>query len=157
MQKKKNHETQYPWRCRPSRSAYRRLHRPSKRSATRAPNYVARICQAASLLRRLLSQRMALRVKYLWAKGRPSDSGDPSTTSHIGVLNTVFRQPKGVDIAMRSISELNPHGLLTHCVRFAPTSCPVNGNTRYRPARYRFDRAGLAPAGRDRNAAHAAS
>src|ERR1017187_10309431 len=72
MQKKKNHETQYPWRCRPSRSAYRRLHRPSKRSATRAPNYVARICQAASLLRRLLSQRMALRVKYLWAKGRVS-------------------------------------------------------------------------------------
>ena len=30
-----------------------------------------------------------------------------------------------------TISELNPHGLLPCCVRFAPTSCPVNGNTRY--------------------------
>src|SRR5271169_2256935 len=50
-------------------------------------------------------------------------------------------------IAMRSISELNPHGLLTHCVRFAPVSHPTNGNTRYRPARYGFDRAGLTPAG----------
>src|SRR5215831_11448587 len=33
-----------------------------------------------------------------------------------------------------TISELNLHGLLPHCVRFAPTSRPVNGNTRYRPA-----------------------
>ncbi len=32
-------------------------------------------------------------------------------------------------------SELNLHGLLPCCVRFAPTSRPVNGNTRYRPAR----------------------
>ena len=48
---------------------------------------------------------------------------------------------------MRSISELNPHGLLTPCVRFAPASHPTNGNTRYRPARYGFDRTGLAPAG----------
>jgi hypothetical protein len=31
-------------------------------------------------------------------------------------------------------SELNLHGLLPCCVRFAPTSHPVNGNTRYRPA-----------------------
>jgi len=31
-------------------------------------------------------------------------------------------------------SELNLHGLLPRCVRFAPTSRPVNGNTRYRPA-----------------------
>src|SRR5467141_1546659 len=31
-------------------------------------------------------------------------------------------------------SELNLHGLLPCCVRFAPTSRPVNGNTRYRPA-----------------------
>ena len=29
------------------------------------------------------------------------------------------------------ISVLNPHGLLPRCVRFAPTSRPVNGNTRY--------------------------
>src|SRR5580704_17739985 len=31
-------------------------------------------------------------------------------------------------------SELNLHGLLPCCVRYAPTSRPVNGNTRYRPA-----------------------
>src|ERR1700745_2646914 len=31
-------------------------------------------------------------------------------------------------------SELNLRGLLPCCVRFAPTSRPVNGNTRYRPA-----------------------
>src|SRR6266568_8253315 len=30
-------------------------------------------------------------------------------------------------------SELNLHGLLPCCVRFAPTSHPVNGNTRFRP------------------------
>ncbi len=29
------------------------------------------------------------------------------------------------------ISELNPRGLLPRCVRFAPTSRPVNGNTHY--------------------------
>ncbi len=76
-----------------------------------------------------------------------SDPGDSEHTSHDGVLNTVFRQQKGVDITIRHISGLNSHGLLTHCVRFAPTSHPVNGNTRYRPARYRFDRTGLAPVG----------
>src|SRR5439155_26090611 len=30
-------------------------------------------------------------------------------------------------------SELNLHGLLPYCVRFAPTGRPVNGNTRFRP------------------------
>jgi len=29
------------------------------------------------------------------------------------------------------ISELNPHGLLPCYLRFAPTSRPVNGKTRY--------------------------
>ena len=78
---------------------------------------------------------------------RASDSGDPGHASPNGVPDTAFRAANGVGIAMRSISELNPHGLLTHCVRFAPASHPANGNTRYRPARYGFDRAGLAPAG----------
>jgi hypothetical protein len=78
---------------------------------------------------------------------RASDSGDPGHASHNGVPDTAFRPANGVGIATRSISELNPHGLLTHCVRFAPASHPANGNTRYRPARYGFDRAGLAPAG----------
>jgi len=78
---------------------------------------------------------------------RASDSGDPGHASHNGVPDTAFRAANGVGIAMRSISELNPHGLLTRCVRFAPASHPANGNTRYRPARYGFDRAGLAPAG----------
>jgi hypothetical protein len=34
------------------------------------------------------------------------------------------------------ISELNLHGLFPRCVRFVPTSHPVNSNTRYRPACY---------------------
>jgi hypothetical protein len=78
---------------------------------------------------------------------RTRDSGDPGLTSHNGVPDTAFRQCDGVGIAMRSISELNSHGLLTHCVRFAPASYPTNGNTRYRPASYGVDRAGLTPAG----------
>ena len=78
---------------------------------------------------------------------RASDSGDSEHTSHNGAPDAAFRAANGVGIAMRSISELNPRGLLTHCVRFAPASHPANGNTRYRPARYGFDRAGLAPAG----------
>jgi hypothetical protein len=78
---------------------------------------------------------------------RASDSGDPGHASHNSVPDTAFRAANGVGIAMRSISELNPRGLLTHCVRFASASHPTNGNTRYRPARYGFDRAGLTPAG----------
>ena len=66
---------------------------------------------------------------------RASDSGDPGHASRNGVPDAAFRAANGVGIAMRSISELNPHGLLTHCVRFAPASHPANGNTRYRPAR----------------------
>src|SRR5262245_44868917 len=78
---------------------------------------------------------------------RASDSGDSDHTSHNGVPDTAFRQQHGVGITIRPISELIPHGLLTRCVRFAPAGRPTNGNTRYRPARYGFDRAGLAPAG----------
>ena len=78
---------------------------------------------------------------------RASDSGDPEHTSHNGVPDTAFRQLHGVGITIRPISELIPHGLLTRCVRFAPASHPTNGNTHCRPARYGFDRAGLAPAG----------
>ena len=78
---------------------------------------------------------------------RASDSGDPGHASRNGVPDTAFRAANGVGIAMRSISELNPRGLLTRCVRFAPASHPTNGNTRCRPACYGVDRAGLAPAG----------
>jgi hypothetical protein len=78
---------------------------------------------------------------------RASDSGDPEHTSPNGAPDAAFRLQHGVGIAMRSISELIPRGLLTRCVRFAPASHPANGNTRCRPARYGFDRAGLAPAG----------
>jgi len=46
-----------------------------------------------------------------------------------------FRRDDSVSIATLGISELNLRSLLPCCVRFAPTSCPVNGNTRYRPAR----------------------
>ena len=78
---------------------------------------------------------------------RASDSGDPGHPRLPALPDAAFRAANGVGIAMRSISELNPRGLLTRCVRFAPASRPTNGNTRCRPARYGFDRAGLAPAG----------
>ena len=56
---------------------------------------------------------------------RPCNSGRP---------DAAFRLVNGVGIATSRVSELNLHGLLPCCVRFAPTSRPVNGNTRYRPA-----------------------
>jgi hypothetical protein len=78
---------------------------------------------------------------------RASDPGDSGHASLNGVPDTAFRSENGVGIAIRPISGLNHRDLLTHCVRFASASHPTNGNTRYRPARYGFDRAGLAPAG----------
>jgi hypothetical protein len=42
----------------------------------------------------------------------------------------------------RKISELNPHGLLSHCIRF--DACQSPGNARFSPARYGFDEEGLA-------------
>jgi len=66
---------------------------------------------------------------------RARDSGDPATTSQISVVRML---PSALLTASASqpaeFSELNLHGLLPCCVRFAPTSHPVNGNTRYRPA-----------------------
>ena len=56
---------------------------------------------------------------------RPRSSGRP---------DAAFRLVNSVGIAMSRFSELNLRGLLPCCVRFAPTSRPVNGNTRYRPA-----------------------
>src|SRR5713226_9277958 len=38
-----------------------------------------------------------------------------------------------VPLSFLVVPELNLHGLLPRCVRFAPTSPPVNGNTRFRP------------------------
>ncbi len=54
---------------------------------------------------------------------RARDSGDPGATS--ALLTASASQPA-------EFSELNLHGLLPYCVRFAPTSRPVNGNTRFR-------------------------
>src|SRR5215831_2012060 len=65
---------------------------------------------------------------------RARDSGDPGATLHSGRPDAAFRLVNGVGVTISRISELNLHGLLPHCVRFAPTSHPVNGNTRYRPA-----------------------
>jgi hypothetical protein len=78
---------------------------------------------------------------------RASDSGDPGHASPNGVAGYCLprcerrRHRNEVDFGA------DPRGLLTRCVRFASASHPTNGNTRYRPARYGFDRAGLAPAG----------
>ena len=63
--------------------------------------------------------------------------GTPATPARprfIGRPSAAFRLVNGVGIATSRISELNLHGLLPCCVRFAPTSRPVNGNTRYWPA-----------------------
>jgi len=65
---------------------------------------------------------------------RARDSGDPGTTLQCDRPDAAFRLVNGVGIATSRITELNLHGLLPRCVRFSPTSRPVNGNTRYRPA-----------------------
>jgi len=78
---------------------------------------------------------------------RANDSGDPGRTSHNGAPDAAFHHQHGVGITIKANFGADPHGLLTHCLRFAPASHPTNGKTRYRPARYGFDRAGLAPAG----------
>jgi hypothetical protein len=65
---------------------------------------------------------------------RASDSGDFGPPFAIAVVpDTAFRHFNDVGIATIVISELNLHGLLPCCVRFAPTRLPVNGNTRFRP------------------------
>jgi len=79
---------------------------------------------------------------------RAGDSGDPESSSHVGRPGAAFRQANGVGIRNdETFSELNLHGLLPRCVRFAPASHPANGNTRFRPARYGSSRVGLAPTG----------
>src|SRR5262249_7953731 len=65
---------------------------------------------------------------------RARDSGDLDRPCSSDRPNAAFRLVNDVGIATRRISELNLRGLLPRCVRFAPTSRPVNGNTRYRPA-----------------------
>jgi hypothetical protein len=57
----------------------------------------------------------------------------PAGPRNIGPPDAAFRLVNSVGIATTEFSELNLHGLLPCCVRFAPTSRPVNGNTRYRP------------------------
>ena len=58
----------------------------------------------------------------------------PARPRIIGRPDAAFRLVNSVGIAISRFSELNLRGLLPCCVRFAPTSRPVNGNTRYRPA-----------------------
>ena len=50
------------------------------------------------------------------------------------VPSSAFRLKKSVGIAIRDDFGADLHGLLPCCVRFAPTSHPVNGNTCFRPA-----------------------
>jgi len=65
---------------------------------------------------------------------RARDSGGPVRPHPTGRPGTAFRSHNSVGVRHDSISELNLRGLLPCCVRFAPTSHPVNGNTHYRPA-----------------------
>jgi hypothetical protein len=58
----------------------------------------------------------------------------PARPRSVGRPDAAFRLVNSVGIALSRFSELNLRGLLPCCVRFAPTSRPVNGNTRYRPA-----------------------
>ncbi len=65
---------------------------------------------------------------------RARDSGDPGATSHLSVVRVLPSALLTASASQRAeFSELNLHGLLPCCVRFAPTSRPVNGNTRFRP------------------------
>jgi len=57
----------------------------------------------------------------------------PARPRTVGRPNAAFRLEKSVGIAMRKISELRLRGLFPRCVRFAPTSRPASGNTRYWP------------------------
>jgi len=50
-------------------------------------------------------------------------------------------------VAVHMISAFNPHGLLPHLYTSRPQVTQWHGNTRCRPARYGFDRAGLSPSG----------
>ena len=65
---------------------------------------------------------------------RARDSGDPGATSHYRSSEMLPSASLTASASQRAeFSELNLHGLLPCCVRFAPTSHPVNGNTRFRP------------------------
>ncbi len=57
----------------------------------------------------------------------------PAGPRNIGPPGAAFRLVNDVGLATSRFSELNLHGLLPCCVRFAPTSRPMNGNTRFRP------------------------
>jgi hypothetical protein len=63
-----------------------------------------------------------------WAR----DTADFGPTSQYRLPpNTAFRLYESVGIGAINDFGADPHGLLPCCVRFAPTSRPVNGNTRY--------------------------
>jgi hypothetical protein len=96
--------------------------------------------RGAHEVRQRVQQRVGAVFRHGIATGRCLRNPAPE-------LRTAFRSEHGVGIAIRPISGLNHRDLLTHCVRFASASHPTNGNTRYRPARYGFDRAGLAATG----------
>ena len=83
---------------------------------------------------------------------RARDSGGSGRPRDSGRVDTAFRQAKGVGIrhgnnAFGAESSRPASSLCT----LRPTGRPGRRNTRYRPARYGFDRAGFPPAGLHRS------
>jgi pimeloyl-ACP methyl ester carboxylesterase len=69
-------------------------------------------------------------ARYHWQLGRVC--GETTGLDSMGPLpDTAFRSANGVGIATSNDFGVDPRGLLPCCLRFAPTSCPVNGKTRY--------------------------
>jgi hypothetical protein len=91
----------------------------------------------------LLGSREVL-LKACPGLGTPATPAQPRVC---GCLDAAFRQANGVGVAMTNdvgAESSQPASLL--CT-LRPAGRPTRRNTRYRSARYGFDRAGLAPAG----------
>jgi len=63
--------------------------------------------------------------------GTPATPAQPRNNGRSRILPSA--KLKASASQRETISKLNPRSLLPCCVRFAPTSRPVNGNTRYWP------------------------
>ena len=80
---------------------------------------------------------------------RSGDSGGSHGNLALSVApDAAFGQAKNLGFRNgEKISELNSRGLLPCCLRFTSRVTPGKCKTRYRPARYGFDRVGLSPTG----------
>src|SRR6516164_6184496 len=104
---------------------------------TAHPSVRGRLCSPLATgtpLREEMGSSLGFLGNPLGSMPRARDSGDPGTTLALTGARILPSARLTASTSQReTFSELNLHGLLPCCVRFAPTSLPVNGNTRYRP------------------------